>query len=192
MKCFAMFFLFCTALLPQDLQNRSVIKTPADLNDHWYITFWSITNLKTQSPNNTNIFPGLGYRSKTWWAEAMLQKQWSAAGGLWSADFRFRKQLTNRLSLYAEPAVLFPSPALYEFVVLESRVGKGFSLGGETENVHRLSRQSIAAGPRIGYALGQRWGWEFATAFAYRFVPTGDKDEARLYLVVTRRIRLRP
>ena len=191
MKCFAVFFLFCAGLFSQDLQNRSVIKTPLDLGDRWYVTFWSITNVKAQTPN-TNIFPGLGYRSKTWWAEGMIQKQWSSAGGLWSADFRLRKQLTSRLSLYVEPAILFPDPAFYEFVVLEGRVWRNLSIGGETENVHRFSRQSIAAGPRVGYVLGQRWGCEFATAFAYRFVPTGGKDEARLYLVVTRRIRLRP
>ncbi|MCL5774877.1 MAG: hypothetical protein M1333_01545 [Patescibacteria group bacterium] len=192
MKFAGLFFLFCFALFPQDLQNRTVVKTPLDFGDRWYMTFWSITNLKTQTSNNTNLFPGIGYQSKTWWAEAMLQKQWSSTGGLWSADFRFRKQLNHRLSVYIEPAVLFPSLGLYEFVVFESRVAKGFSFGAETENVHRLSKQSLAAGPRVGYALGKRWGWEFATAFAYRFVPTGSRDEARLYFVVTRRIRLRP
>ena len=184
-------FLFCPVLLGQDLQNRTVVKTPFDLGENWYVTFWSITNLKTETPNNTNIFPGLGYRGKTWWAEAMLQKQWSAAGGSWSADFRVRKQLTNRLSLYVEPAALFPDPAFYEFVVLESRVWNRIFLGGETEGVHLLSKQSFAAGPRVSYVFGQRWGCEFATAFAYRLSPTG-RDEARLYLVLTRRVRLRP
>ena len=191
MKYLSVFLLFCCPLLPQDLQNRTVVKTPLDLGDHWYVVFWSITNLKAESPNNTNIFPGVGYRGKTWWVEGMAQKQWNGSGGLYSIDIRFRKQLTQRLSLYVEPSVILTNPSFYEFVILESRVWKKLSVGGETENVHRLNKQLIAAGPRVSYSLGQRWGCEFAASFAYRFSPTG-KDEARLYLNITRRVRLRP
>ena len=168
----------------QDLQNRTVIHFAAELNSRWYLAGWSVTNLKTQTLNNTSIFSGLGYRGQTWWLEAMSWKQWNSKGGLMGVDVRFRSQLTKKLSLYAEPAVILSQPAFYEFVYMEYSVGKKFRVGGETENMHQLSKQTFAFGPRIGYSLGKLWGSDLALSSAYRFSPTGT-DEFRVYLNIT-------
>ena len=183
-------FLFVLALPlsvgAQDLQNRNVIHTAVDLSRTLYLANWSVTNVKTQSPNNTNLFTGIGYRQVNWWLESMLWKQWNSRGGLWGIDNRFRAQLTKNLSVYAEPAVILTNPAFYEFIYAEYAVSKKLRVGGETENTHRLTKQSIAVGPRVGYVLGRRSKIDFQISMAYRLSPTG-KDELRLYFNVTRR-----
>lgn len=184
-----LFFALGIPLLAQDVQNRSVMHVMLDINDHWFIPFWSITDIKTQNPNATNLFAGIGYRGKTWWVEGLTQKQWNQAGGFWSADVRFRKQ-TGRVSLFLEPRVIVvPSLAFYEYVSVEERLWKGLALRQETENVHRQGKDSIAIGGGLGYNLGKWRGFDVATALVYRVSPTG-KDEVRAYLNVTRRIRL--
>jgi hypothetical protein len=176
-------------LLSQDIQNRSVLHTMLDINDRWFVPVWSISNFRTQSPNNTNIFAGVGYRGKSWWVEGLAQKQWSTSGGLWSADARFRKQM-GRVSLYVEPSVILtPKKAFYEFVIVEERVWKGLALRQETENIHRTGKDTIAAGGGIGYSFPRWYGCDIAVAVAYRPSPTG-KDERRAYINITRRIRL--
>ncbi len=185
-----MFFALSGLLSAQSLQNRSVLRVTADINDHWYIPLWSITNLKAQSPDNTNIFAGVGYRSKSWWLEGLVQKQWSAVGGLWSADARFRRQF-GRTSVYVEPSVILsPKVAFYEFVIVEEKLWKGLVLRQETENVHRPGKDTVAAGGGLGYVFSRWHGCDVAAALVYRASPTG-KDEFRWYLNVTRRVRLR-
>ncbi len=180
--------LFAVSASAQDLQSRTVAHITVDLTDRWFVPVWSITNLKTQSPNNTNLFFGLGYRGENWWVEEMVQKQYSSVGGLWSVDSRFRWQ-KQRIAVYVEPAMLWtPSPALYEFVTVEERLWRGLSFRQETENVHRLSRQSVAVGPGLSYNLGQHGGWDVGVAGAYRFSPTG-KNELRGYFVFSKRIK---
>jgi hypothetical protein len=193
-------------LLAQDIQNRTGLHVMADINDHWFIPVWSISNFRTQSPNNTNVFAGLGYRGgkevvslisptilydpkSWWWVEGLVQKQWNRSGGLWSVDARYRRQF-NRVSVYVEPSLIFtPKTAFYEFVIVEERVWKGLSLRQETENVHRPGKDTIAVGGGIGY-LFPRWrGCDIAAAVVYRASPTG-RDEPRAYLNITHRIRL--
>jgi hypothetical protein len=65
----------------EDLQNRTVGKVSVDISSDLYLVGYSISNFRTQSPQNTNIFAGVGYRSGAWWLEGMFQKQWSASGG---------------------------------------------------------------------------------------------------------------
>jgi len=185
-----MIFVLAGLLPAQDMQNRSVLRLVVDVNDHWYIPVWSITNLKTESPVNTNIFAGVGYRGQSWWVEGLAQKQWSPSGGLWSADARYRQQF-GRVSVYVEPSVIrFPKAAFYEFVTVEEKVWKGLSLRQETENVHRLGKDSIAAGGGMSYVFGSWRGCDATIALVYRASPTGP-DELRTYLVVARRFRLR-
>lgn len=179
-----------TFLPAQDLQNRSVLQVMIDFNDHWFIPVKSISNFRAQNPNNTNIFTGIGYRGKTWWLEGLVQKQWSASGGLWSMDARFRRQF-GRVSLYVEPSIiLMPKIAFYEFVIIEEKLWKGLSLRQETENAHRPGKDVIAAGGGLSYGFGRWRGCDVATALVYRVSPTG-KDELRAYLNITRRVRLR-
>lgn len=191
MKVFSvvLVFVFGLTLFAQDLQHKTVLHVAADVSDRWFIPIWSISNLRTQNPNNTNIFVGVGYRGKDWWVQGLAQHQWNRSGGLWSADARFRKQM-GRVSLYVEPSVILSSKkAFYEFVIVEERVWKGLALRQETENVHHLGKDSIAAGGGLAYSLGAWYGCDFSTALVYRVSPTG-KDELRAYLNVTRRVRL--
>lgn len=179
-----------TPLFSQDLQNRSGLHVMLDVNDHWFIPVWSISNFRTQSPNNTNIFAGVGYRSKSWWLEGLVQKQWNRSGGLWSADARFRRRF-GRVSVYIEPSIILkPKTAFYEFVIVEERMWRGLSLRQETENIHRPGKDTIAAGGGIGYLFPRWHGCDFAAAVVYRASPTG-KDERRVYINITPRIRLR-
>ncbi len=174
----------------QDWQSRSAVHVMADINDRWFVPVWSISNFRTQSPNNTNIFAGVGYRGKGWWAEGLVQKQWNRSGGMWSADARFRRQF-GRVSVYIEPSVILkPKTAFYEFVIVEERAWKGLSLRQETENTHRTGKDTIAAGGGIGYSFPRWHGCDITAAVVYRTSPTG-KDELRAYLNITRRIKLR-
>lgn len=191
MKAFivSLVVVMATPLSAQDVQNRSVMHVMADINNRWFIPVWSITNVRAESPNNTNVFAGLGYRGKTWWTEGLVQHQLNRSGGLWSVDARFRRQF-GRVSVYVEPSVIIaPKKAFYEFVIVEERLWKGLSLRQETENVHRPGKDTITAGGGLAYSLGKWRGFDVATALVYRASPTG-KDELRAYLNITRRVRL--
>lgn len=191
MKGFVFALVCLASILPaQDLQNRLVMHVMVDVSDRWFIPVWSISDFKTQNPNSTNLFAGLGYRGKTWWVEGLVQHQWNCVGGFWSADMRFRRQV-GRVAIYLEPRVIVtPNLAFYEYVSVEERLWKGLSLRQESESVHRPGRDTIAFGGGLAYSLGKWRGCDFATALVYRVSPAG-KDELRAYLNVTRRIKLR-
>lgn len=190
MKILIAFVFTAGVLLAQDMQNRTVMHVMADISDRWFVPVWSISNFKQQSSDNTNIFTGIGYRGKTWWVEGLAQHQWNRSGGLRSTDARFRKQV-GRVSMYIEPSVILaPKKAFYEFVIVEEKLWKGLNLRQETENVHRPGRDTITVGGGLGYSFPRWRGYDIATTLVYRVSLTG-KDELRLYLNVTRRIKFR-
>ena len=92
----------------QDKQARFVFHLTKDINENWFITGWSVSNVRERALNNTNLFLGAGYRGKTWWLETMVQKQWHEGvtkdpkGNDWMLDFRFQKLWNNRFTLNAE------------------------------------------------------------------------------------------
>lgn len=190
--------LFLAPGWAQDLQTRLIIHPTADLGRGFYVSGWSITNLKTQTPNNANLFGGLGYRTKTWWLEGMFQRQWRPQGGRdWMLDFRFQKQFAGRrsASLYAEAAPFLTRRAFYEFVIVEARIfpverprwWQRWRIGGETENVHRAeARDLLAAGGRLTYPFGTIGGWTLSFSLAYR-LQSPEPDAIRFYFVVSRR-----
>ena len=184
----ALFFVLSISLA-QDLQTRSIAHVMIDVTDRVFIPVWSITDIRSQTPNTTNLFAGVGIRSKSWWLETMLQKQWNSTQGFYALDLRYKKQFSGRFAVFLEPRVILTTPGFYDYAFLEARVWKGFSVGAETENTHRLTKQSIAAGPRMSFVWGKCWGWEFSNTVSYRLSPTG-KDELRLYTSVTRRAKL--
>ncbi len=186
-----MFVLVCLAsLIPaQDAQNRTGLHVMVDINDHWFVPVWSISNFKQHSSDNSNIFTGIGYRGKTWWIQGLAQHQWNRSNGLWSADARFRRQL-GRVSVYIESSVILtPKKTFYEFVIVEERLWKRLALRQETENVHRPGKDLIAIGGGLAYSLGKWRGFDVATALVYRASPMG-RDELRAYLNITRRIKI--
>jgi hypothetical protein len=173
----------------QDWQTRDAAHVQADVNQHWFLAGWSVTNLRTQTLNNTNLFGGAGYRGKDWWLEAMAQHQWTKTNQ-WALDFRFNRQ-TGRWRLYAEVSPFLTKKAFYEYVIVERRTWKGFSFGAETENTHQPGPDTIAAGPRVSHKLGRFAGFDASAAVAVRFSPVGGHTEPRLYLVFNRRLYLR-
>ena len=188
----------------QDWQSRSTLKLKGEIGGGYYSTVYSVNNNKALAFDTTNLFFGIGRQSrdkKKWSVEVMSQRQWpynetltpknpKPTLGFWALDVRYRRQLTTNWSLYAEPSVILSKPGFYEFVVVERKVLPWLSLRMESENTHRLTKQSITAGGGLGFNLGHHWGLDFAAAAVYRASPTG-KDEKRVYLNATRSFSFR-
>lgn len=194
LKQILMIFLFGWAISlsswGQDLQTRIIFHPTAKLRQDWYLTCWSITNLRQQSPSNTNLFAGLGYRGKTWWLEGMWQQQWNRDRRDQLLDFRFQKNITNRATLYAEPAIFLTKTTFYDFVILEYRAWRKLSLGMETENVHKAGPDSWGAGPRLSHPITAWKDIKVALALSYQVrARREEKDALRLYLILNHRLR---
>lgn len=180
-------FIFPALILAQDLQTRLVFHPTVDLYGNWFAAGWGIGNFRTQTPNNVNLFGGIGYRGKNWWLEGMVQRQWSKPGDNLLLDFRFQKQFINRVSLYAEGAPFLNRRAFYEFVIVETPVWGKLRVGGETENVHRAgAKYSLAVGPRASYPLGNIGGFNVVASVAYR-AQHPEPSALRFYLSFNRR-----
>jgi len=198
MKIFVLTFFFLTFAFAQDLQNRSSVRFKGEFGDN-YATVYSITTSKKLATDGTSLFFGIGRQSrdkKKWSVEIMGQRQWpynetltpknpKPTLGFWALDVRYRRQLTTNWSLYVEPSVILSKPGFYEFVVVERKVLPWLGVRMETENTHRLTKQSITAGGGLGFGPVHRWGLDFAGAAVYRASPTG-KDEKRVYLNATK------
>lgn len=183
---FVFFFLFFSICRAQDLQSRLIVHPTADISKKWFLTGWSIGNLRAKTPSNVNLFGGLGYRGKTWWLEGMIQRQWSRKGSNVMFDVRFQKQFGSRFSLYVEPASFLNQRAFCNFTIVEYRAFGKLRLGGETENVHRAGTDSLALGPRISYSPGTLAGFSVVASVAYR-VQRPEPEALRLYLAFHRR-----
>ena len=190
-------FLFPALILAQDLQTRLVFQSTVDLRGNWFVTGLGIGNFRTQTPNNVNLFGGIGYRSKTWWLQGTVQRQWSKPGNNLLLDFRFHKQFAGRraVSFYTEATPFLTRRAFYEFVIVEARIWstakprwyQRWRAGGETENVHRSNvRDSLAAGVRLTYPIGMFRGWVLSSSLAYR-VQSPEPNALRFYFSVNRR-----
>ncbi len=189
----AVLFLAICLTIPasaQDWQTRDSLHVQADVSKNWFVSGWSVTNLRTETPNNTNLFAGAGYRGKNWWLEAIVQHQWNTKANQWMLDFRFNKQ-TERWRLYAEVSPFLIKKAFYEYVIVERRTWKGFSFGAETENTHQIGPDMIAIGPRVSRKLGRFAGFDASAAIAVRLSPVGGHTEPRLSLTFNRRLYLR-
>ena len=173
----------------QDWQNRSVVQAQMVVSPNSFLTVKSITNFRSETPNNTSLFAGIGRRGKSWWLEGMIQHQWRAVGNQWMLDFRFDKQ-AGSWHLYAEGSPFLTRKAFYEFVIVERRTWRGFSVGGETENSQQTGPDILAIGPRVSRKLGNWAGFDVSLAGAIRFSPIGGYAEPRLYLVFNRRFAL--
>lgn len=174
----------------QDLQNRDAVHLQADISKNWFVPVWSITNLRSQTPNNTNLFGGVGYRGKDWWVEGMVQRQFSpATGGQWMLDFRYDRK-TGPWHFYVEVSPFITKPAFYEFVFVERRVWKRLGFRLKTENTNRLSGQKITAGGGPTWDFGKHRGWDIGAAADYCPSPTG-LNESRVSVNAARRLSFR-
>lgn len=189
-----MAWFLCSRLHAQDWQNRDAFHFRGEVGKGYDLVVWGIPNFRTATPNNANIFFGVGRGDKNNWVEVMAQKQWSQKGGFWALDVRSRVQLTKRLSVYVEPTAFVTQPGVYHFAIVEYRVWKKLSLGGEEESVWRPASSTLPKqynfGPRLSLGLGSWRGVDYGGAYAYRFSLTG-LSESRVYFNVSARIDLR-
>lgn len=198
MKTYMLLFIGSVAIA-QDWQNRTLVQTALDFSPHKYIAVKSISNFKNQTPNNTNIFLGLGYRSKSWSLEVMVQKQLNANGGFWAEDTRFIKKFgkIKKTTLYLEATPFLSQKGFGWSAFGETEVWKKISVGVETENINKPGLDVVSLGPRISRRLGRFAGFDVSATVAFRFDPlwqpskvTGHPHEIRFYLVFNRRIAL--
>ncbi len=194
MKGLLWLFLSSVALA-QDWQNRTLVQVALDFGPQRYLAVKSITNIKSQTPNNTNIFAGFGYRGKSWSLEVMVQKQLSASGGFWAQDTRFIKKFgkQRKTTLYAEATPFLSQRTFGWSAFCETEVWKKFAVGAEIESINKPG----PGGPRISRRLGRFIGFDVSGTGALRFDPlqrpskvTGHPHEIRFYLVLNRHDKL--
>ena len=182
----ALFLVVGTTVGAQDLQTRFVFHPTVDISDHWFLTGWAIGNAKLESPNNINLFGGVGYRKPKWWLEGMIQRQWSKTGNQLLLDSRFQEQIRNRTTLYVEVAPFLNKPAVYDFVILEYRTWRKINIGAETENAHKPGLDLLGGGPRISYPIGVIGKVKVTAALSYQ-MRRQERDALRFYFVLNRR-----
>jgi len=182
--------IFALPCLAQDNepQSRIVFHTTADISDNWFVTNWTIGNIKAENPNNINLFPGIGYRHGNQWFEAMIQRQWSRPGNSWAIDLRYGVDLSSRMFLYVESAPLLSIAGEYEFVFVDVQTWKRLSIGAETENVHKVSTDSLGAGPRISLPIASLGESKLTLGGVYQF-RRNEANVPRLYVVLNRRFK---
>lgn len=188
---FALFVIaFALPCLAQDIdpQTRLVLHTTADLDQNWFVTNWTIGNIKAETPNNISLFPGVGYRFGKWWVEAMIQRQWSHVGNSWALDFRYVVEPTNRTTLYAEYSPFLTKSGQYVFVYVNVRVWKQLAVGFETENVYRPGPDILDLGPRIVLPLISLGEYKLTLSAAYQ-IHHREADIPRLYVNLSRRFK---
>ena len=173
----------------QDPQARIILRPMVDISDQWYLASWVIGNVRTETPNNINVFGGAGFRGQRWWFESMIQRQWSDIGRNWMLDFRYQKQFAQHGTLYLEAAPFLTRLALYHFVIYEHPALFGFNLGVETENVSKSGLDSLGAGPRVSRGLVSIGGFNTSVATSYQ-IRRREPDAMRIYLVLSRRFGL--
>lgn len=173
-----------------DWQSRQAAHFQAEIGGKWFLAGWAIENARTVAINNTNFIWGVGFGGPDHWIECMAQRQLSQTGGFWGVDQRYFRKIGSRWSLFVEATIIVSKPGFYEYVALEYKLSQRWSLRSETENTHRVDRQSIAAGGGMNLKLAEGKGWKLSMAVVYRASPTG-KGEPRLYLNATKRFSLR-
>lgn len=181
-----------SALLAQDTsyQAKTVFHPTIDLNKHWFAAGWIIGNMKTDSPDNLNLFGGIGYRGRDWTLEMLYQKQFSKKNSS-ALDFRLTKALTKRDSLYVEAAPSLTTRSVYNAVFVERRIAGNFSAGGEMENnFRRGAPDTVEAGVCASYVLGTFGPAKVVARATYMFGLTpGSPNVLRFSAVVHARFR---
>lgn len=149
-----------------------------------FLVGWSITNVMSGIPNNSNVLLGFGYAGKSWAIENMIQRQWSSSGNALLLDWRFTAQPTKRISIYVEGAPRIDNRILfYDFVTVDVQVLGPFNIGIETENVHRyVGKDTLGLGPRVVFPLPS-FGFFKPTVIASRQLRTLGPNVTRLYTI---------
>lgn len=180
---------FCLAQAT-DPATRIVLHTTADLNPNWFVTNWTIGNVKAETPNNINLFPGAGYRfSDQTWFEAMIQRQWGESGNQWMLDFRWQTaSSSDRWLVYAEYSPFLTKNGQYVFVFANVRIWKQLAVGLETENVYRTGPNILDFGPRVVLPVISFGEYKLILTAAYQ-IHHCEADIPRLYVALNRRFK---
>lgn len=172
-----------------DPQVRFVLHFTKDVRKNWFGAGWIIGNVRERASNNLNVIAGIGYRRSKWWLETMAQRQWGEGGEAWLLDWRSVIQPHNRLVIYLEGAPFLDRRAFYNMATVDYRVWNKLGLGVETENVHKLGKDSLAFGPRVSLSLARIAGGQTTAVLAYRFRSYSELNELRFYLILNRRFK---
>ena len=153
MRILALAVFISAALSAQNTstQLRPIGHFKFPLGKGFYAVTWTTGNAMANKPDNINLFSGVGYGTRSWWLETMIQKQWNRAGGRTFLDFRFYSTLPAKMDVYLETAPVINGRGLYETWTLQRKVGRGFWAGLESENFHQPGRDVLAAGLRASY-----------------------------------------
>jgi len=147
-----------------------------------FLVNWSIVNIMSDIPNNGNVLLGIGYAGRNWAIENMVQRQWSSFGNALFLDWRFTAKPTKRIGIYIEMAPRINKKTFYDFATVDVQVLGPFSIGFETENVHRVGKDTLGLGPRVVLPLPSSWFFK-PTVIVSRQLRTLGPNITRLYTV---------
>ncbi len=185
-KVLAVFLFLCSLQAQESDQLRVAthlryFMTSESPNQGIFLVGWSPINLMSNVPDNVNLILGIGYAHKKWSIENMIWKQWSLGGNSFSFDWRFIAKPTQSISLYLEGAPRLDKRAMYNFAVIDVRVTGPINLGFETENIHRIGKDTLGFGPRVSVPLPFKFlGAKPMIAISHQFRTLGP-NITRLY-----------
>ncbi len=163
------------------IQVKPVTHAPVPTTPSWYPTGWSITNIRENATDNTNLFAGIGRKLENGWMEFMVVRQYSVTSSQWFGDFRMMRRLTPRMNMQVELMSFLESPALYHFARVDYRMGP-LNLMAETENIQRTGKDYLSGGLGIGLPARKLVGpVKFAPAAVF-YLRADDRDFVRFYL----------
>ncbi len=172
----------------QSQQLKPVFHSTIDISEHVFVSGWMITNIRTDTSNNINLFGGLGYKQKNWWTEAMIQRQWNSTGNQWLLDFRFQKQIGKSFVLFTEVSPFLTKKSVYDLAIIDYTANKYINFGIETENIHRVGPDYLGIGPRIGYKIPTKNKLKSTITLTYQF-RYNQNPLIRLYTVFSLNLR---
>lgn len=177
-----LFFGLNCPVYGQAAQGKLVLHPTVVVHSCLYGAAWSITNIRQDLPDNTNLMVGLGCRGAGKWVEVMLQRQLSGDGQhKWFADFR-TSAAVGRCGAFLELAPFLTGRGLYNYTSLECKMSPRLKAGAETENIWRPGLPAaLGAGPRLTVVLDPNPKRTLAVSAAYQL--RNQDDVVRVYLV---------
>ncbi len=165
------------------IQAKPVFHSSIPTEPKLYPAWWSITNIREDASDNTNIMFGIGRKTGKGWLEVMGMRQYSTQKHQWFVDIRWQRSWPNKFSTLVEVSPFVGRKALYTFARLEHPIYNRINVVVETENVHQVGTDSISFGPGIGLRpmpLFKRV--RFAPVAAWHFKPKEGSNFVRFYM----------
>jgi hypothetical protein len=180
-------FLFaftCPLFAQSNLQLKTLTHGTIQINQHWFVAGWNVTNIQQNSPDNTNLMLGGGYQKKNWWTEVMIQKQWSKVKTIWSIDLRTQINPNKRLTIFLDISPSISQESIYNTTIVELAMTRKMKLGIESDNLIQTGQLPKSGfGPRINFGPFTAFSLKPSMAIAYQF-RRNDPNFLRMYLVL--------